>query len=341
MLEIPEQQQAIDGETLTGEDEERYVRRLLAIIRAGRLNSNYPDGRRLSGHIRAMSPEVHRGEYDGLEVNVESGLPTYREFTRVQTDVSIAADQLAKLGDRSRLARRAEESGHEVHRRQLHKYDYYDAIADTRLAPLGAMDVELKRVEPRQNKAYFYVVFDKLDASGIFVRYTIELSQKSSAWSERVVEIDEENSRHTEEFQSLIYKFSSMDAEFTYAKLETLPGVSVRRVTRGTVGPFYFGRWEVPEPFDDIVGDDPDQFVAMFALDDASDEVEEHRNNDPVGELFENELSSNMRATYRTAREKFDYHVYRDRKFVVSRSLREAVQQLCEDRGTRNILYTV
>ena len=332
---------AVDGVTLSGDDEGRFVRRLLAIIRAARLNDRYPDPRRISAHVHAMSPEVHRGQYDGLEINRESGLPTYKEWTRVQTDVQIAVDQLNKLGSRQKLADKARGSDHEVHQRQLAKYDYYDDIADTRLAPLGAMDVTLRRVEPDKKQAHFRITFDKLDASGIFVRYSIELTQRAGIWDSAVVEIDEETSSHTDEFQSLIYKFSSMDAEFTYAKLETLSGVSVQRVTRGTIGPIFFGRFDVPEPIDTIVGDDPEEFVAMFALDNAADDVDEHRNNDPFGELFESELSKSMRSTYAKARREFDYRVYKDRKFVVSRGLKQPLRELCGDRNTKNIIYTV
>ncbi len=334
-------QKPIRSETLTGDDERTYINQLLAIIRAARLNDRYTDPRRLGAHIRAMSSEVHRGEYDGIQVNIDSGLPTYREFTRVQTDVQIAGDQLNKLGSRRELARKAAESDHQVHRRQLAKYDYYDDIADTPLVPLGAMDVTLRRIEPDENRAHFRITFDKLDASGVFTRHSIELSQQKSVWSRNIVELDEETSSHTDEFQSLIYKFSAMDAEFTYAKLETLSGVTVQRVTKGTVGPIYFGRWDAPESIKEIIGDDPDRFVAMFGLDNAADDVDEHKNNDPFGELFEHQLTGNMRATYARAREQFDYRVYRDRKFVVPRGLENDVRALCEERGTKNIVYSV
>ena len=333
--------QTIRGETLSGVDEKRYTRRFAAIIRAARLNNHYPDGRRLSAHVRAMDPDVHRGEYDGIEINVDSGLPSYKEWTRVQTDVSIASDQLRQLGDRNHLARRAADSDHDVHRRQLAKYDYYDDIADTPLAPLGDMDVTLRRVDAANDTAYFRITFDKLDVSGIFLRYDILLSQKDQTWSNPVVEIDEETSSQTEEFQSLIYRFSSMDAEFVYAKLATVSGISVQRVSRATVGPFFFGRWDAPAPFGELLHGDPQAFVAMFAIDTAAHDIRENRNNDPFGALFESKLSKKMRSTYSRARQQFGYRVYRDRKFVVSEGLQSALRTLCEDQGTNNIVYSI
>lgn len=332
---------SIRGETLTGEDEQRYTRRFAAIIRAARLNNHYPDGRRLSAHVRAMDPEVHRGEYEGIEINIDSGLPTYKEWTRVQTDVSIAGDQLQQLGSRAALAQRAADSDHDVHRRQLAKFDYYNDIANTPLAPLGDMDVTLRRVNAAHDTAHFRITFDKLDVSGIFLRYDILLTQTSQVWSNPVVEIDQETSSQTEEFQSLIYRFSSMDAEFVYAKLATVSGVAVQRVSRATVGPFYFGRWDSPAPFDGLVGADPDHFVAQFSIDTAAQDVRENRNNDPFGEHYQSELSKKMRPTYSKARQQFDYRVYRDRKFVVSRGLEQPLRQLCEEQGTRNIVYAI
>ena len=332
--------QAIRAEVLKGDDELRYVRRFLAIMRAARLNDQYPDPGRLSAHVRAMGPDVHRGEYQGLQINVDSGLPTYREFTRVQTDVSIAAEQLKKLGDRRELAKKASKSSHDIHKRQLAKYDYYDEVADLRLAPLGAMDVALRRVEPASKRAHFRIVFDKLDASGIFVRYVIELTQQAGVWSTEAVQLDEDTASYADEFKSLIYKFSSMDAEFTYAKLATLSGVEVQRVSRGTVGPFYFGRFERPEPFDELLAE-PEDFVALFGIDTAALDVREHRNNDPFAAMFETEMSRKMRPTYGRAREQFGYHVYRDRKFVVSRGLERPLMEICEEMGTKNIVYSV
>ncbi len=330
---------SIRSQTLSGEEEARYVKRLMAILRAARLNDQYPDGRRLGATVRALDPEIHRGEYDGVQVNLDSGLPTYREFTRVQTDVSIAADQLARMGTRKALAERAANSPHEVHARQLAKYDYYDDIKNTRLISLGDMEVSLRRVDPSNNTAHFRILFDKLDVSGIFLRYHILLSQRAQVWGDRMVRLDEDTASHTEEFKALIYRFSSLDAEFVFSKLASLSGVEVERVCRGTVGPIYFGGTSAPAPFDELLGDDAEKFVAMFALDTAATDVSENRNNDPFGALFESELSRKMRPTYGQARTKYGYRVYRDRKFVVSRGLEAPLRELCEEMGTKNIIY--
>lgn len=331
---------------LEGDEESRFLRRFQGIIRAARLSNQYPDGRRIGAHAGALSPEIHRGLYKKLEINVDSGLPTYKEWTRVQTDVSIAADQLRQLGTREGLAKKAKESSHAIHAQQLNKYDYYNQIADIRLAPLGAMDIALRRIDARANEAHFYVVFDKLDVSGVFIRFQISLSQKAQVWNSAAVTLNEDTASYTDEFKSLIYKFSSLDAEFTYTKLATLPGVTVERISRGTLGPIFCADLmqrrgiTAPEPFDKLLEKETD-FVAHFGMDIAAKDVAENRNNDPFGALFESELSRKMRPTYAQARDSFGYKVYKDRKFVVSRGMEGKLREFCTQLNTQNIIYSL
>ncbi|MFU8803528.1 MAG: hypothetical protein ACNA8W_06950 [Bradymonadaceae bacterium] len=336
----------VQSRVLEADEATRYVRRFQKIIRAARLNSQYPDSRRLGGHVGAMGGDVHGGLYESLQLNASSGLPTYREWTRVQTDVTIAADQLRQLGARVQLATRAERAAPDsIHHKQLAKHDYYQSIQALPLAPLGDMQVLLRRIEPDQRRAHFHVIFDKLDVSGLFVRYTLDLAQEHSAWGRPAVVLDEETAAYTEDFKSLIYRFSSFDAEFTFAKLTALAGVSVERVIKGTVGPFYFADSSVPEPLDTLLGAadgaDSDAFVAMFALDTAARDVTENRNNDPFGSLFDTGVSAEVRHTYSRARDAYGYRVFKDRKFVVSAPHIEPLRDLCRQMGTQNIVYAI
>lgn len=326
--------------TLEAEAERRYVDRLLAILRAARLNLYYPKAERLRSHIRAMHPDTHRGLYDGIEINLDSGLPTYREWTRVQTDVEVADSELQKLGDRSELEKKAEGSEEPIHRKLLEKHRYYSEIRETKLAPLGAMDVKLRRVDTDENQAYFHVVLDKLDASGLFVRYSIDLAQESSAWSEPVVRLDDETAEHTEQFQSLVYKFTSLDAEFTFAKLAGLGGLDVEMVAKGTVGPIYFAREQAPSELKPLFDETEGAFVATFSLDKVAGDIAETRDNDPLKPMMTDRISEEARRVYRRARETYDYRAFRDRKFVVPDGLADDVQTFCQNRNTKNIVYT-
>lgn len=332
---------AIKSTLLEGEAEEQYIERLYRILRGARLNLYYPDSRRLQTHIRCMSPRVHRGLYPGVQLNLESGLPTYREWTRVQTDVQIAAEQLAKLGSRRELEQKARRSDEAIHQKLLKKHEYYRDIDGRELAPLGTMDVALRRVEHEKNTAYFHVVLDKLDASGLFVRYSIDLAQTASAWNKQVVRLDEETAEHTEEFQSLIYQFTSLDSEFTFAKLAGLGGLTVERVAKGTVGPIFWAREQAPGALAELFDGPGEPFVAMFALDMVASDIDEDRDNDPLDVSMTDKMPAEARQTFLRARQNFDVRTFRDRKFVVPRSQVAKMRQFCEDHGTKNIVYGV
>jgi hypothetical protein len=287
-----------------------------------------------------MHPRVHRGLYDGIQVNLDSGLPTYREWTRVQTDVSLAAEQLDKLGTRARLEKKAA-GGEAIHEKLLEKHKYYSDIVGKELSPLGDMEVKLRRVEHRERTAYFHVVLDKLDASGLFVRYSIDLAQTASAWNKQVVRLDEENAQHTEEFQSLIYKFTSLDSEFTFAKLAGLGGLHVEKVAKGTVGPIYFASEQAAPELRPLFEHSDNAFVAMFSLDMVANDIAEDRDNDPLDSIMSESMSDEAAAAYRRIRDDANCKVFKDRKFVVPRAMIPAMRQFCEQHGTKNIVYGV
>lgn len=323
---------------LSGEAEARYIDRLYRILRSARLNLHYPDSRKLQSHIRCLHPKVHRGLYDGVQVNLDSGLPTYREWTRVQTDVSLAAEQLDKLGSRAQLEKKAA-SGKAIHQKLLTKHEYYSDIVGAELSPLGDMEVKLRRVEHRARTAYFHVVLDKLDASGLFVRYSIDLAQTDSAWNHQVVRLDQENAEHTEEFQALIYKFTSLDAEFTFAKLAGLGGLEVQKVAKGTVGPLYFAPEQAPPQLRGLLEGRGDAFLAMFSLDMVANDIAEDRDNDPLDSIMSRSMSEEAARAYEHVRDEANCKVFKDRKFVVPRAMISDVREFCSSNGTKNIVY--
>lgn len=329
----------IPSTLLTGDAEREYIKRLLVILRRARLNLYYPDARALGSHIEGMSPRFHQGLYPGVEMNLSSGLPTYKEWTRVQTDVTLAADQLRQLGARSALEPKARAQPDSIWAKQLKKIDYYTAQNGRKLAVLGDMSVALRRIDPATQTAWFHVVLDKLDASGLFVRYAIDLSQQASAWSKPVVTLDKETASHTEEFQSLIYKFTSLDSEFTFAKLNAIGGLSVERVAKGTIGPFYFATEQAPPTLRPLLEQTPGSFIAMFALDMIAEDLTEDRDNDPLDDLLIDKLSDEGKRGYQLAREKYAYKCFKDRKFVVPRQLVAPLQEFCKEHGTKNIIY--
>lgn len=324
-----------------GESADRYIQVLTGALRAARLNSFYPDARAMIAHLEALGSAVHGGLYGGVEVHAGSGLPTYKEWTRVQTDVQIAEEQLRQLGDRAALAQKAAQGRDPIFAKQLIKHDYYTKLAGRALSPLGEMKVALRRVDPTLKRAWFHVVLDKLDVTGVFVRYAIDLSQQHTAWGQPVVRLDAEHARHTEAFQALIYQFTSLGAVFTWAKLTTMQGLELERVSRGTVGPIFWSEEAAPEPLRGLWDGAPDAFCATFAQDIIAQDIAQAQDNDPLTGLLPDAVPAEARATFDAARERAGVKHYLDRKLVVPRAKVTEAQSFCMARGTKNIVYGI
>lgn len=250
---------------------------------------------------------------------------------------------LATLAPMARLAARAAREPGSIHARQLLKRRYYEDLGRRRLASLGEMQVALRRIEPEASTAHLHVVLDKLDASGVITRTTLDLAQRSSVWARPLVELDDDDARHTEAFRALIYRSSGLDAELTWAQLEALEGVTVERVLKGTVGPLWGPDVALPPSIAATLEGHPDAIVASFSLDMAALDLAADRDNDPLDDLLGDKLSAAAQeAGYGTLRARCGYHAFRDRKLVASDpAVVPGLRALCEAAGTRNIVYAL
>lgn len=324
---------------LSGDAADAHVARLAAAIRRARLNAHYPAPRRLAAHLEAMGAPVHGGLYDALRFD-PSGLPTYREWARVQTDRQIAPQALADLGPVEVLEARAAPGRHAVHDRQLTKHRYYEALLARELAPLSGLSTALRRVDPRAGEAHFHVVFDKLDAAGLFVRHSVDLAEQAATWSRPLVALDGDVARKTEALESLVHRFGTLDAELMFVQLAADPTLRVERVVKGTVGPAWTRPDEAPSQLAAALSE-PGALVMSFALDMAAVDLADDRDNDPLDDPLAARLTPEARAEYEAARRRLGFKVFRDRKFVVTANARAAVERLCAERGTRCIIYTL
>ncbi|MEM9455538.1 MAG: hypothetical protein AAGF11_15260 [Myxococcota bacterium] len=341
----------IDTLAFTGEDQERYVDRVARAIERARLNEHYPPGRRLAAQVRAMGPQAHLQLYGELQVDARTGLPTYREWTRVCADAELAPKVLASLPPLSVLQSRAQAQPGGIHGKQLLKHHYYSQLVQIDGTPPSHMVVRLRKVDASARRAWFHVVLDKLDANGLFVRFSIDLSQRSSFWNRAMVELSDDAARETEALRAIVYRMSSLDAELTFVRLADVEGLTVERVFKGTVGPIFVAG--VARPPGLVVappeageggagGEGTEALVATFGLDMASDDLARDGNNDPLEALLTGRLPEEQAQAYHHARQRYGYRVFKDRKFVVSsRSMVKRAQQFCTERGTRNVVYAL
>ena len=326
--------------TLAADAEATYLERTAAMLRRARLNSQFPDARRSIEYLRSMGRAVHGGLYPPLEIDVRSGLPPFREWNRVRADREMAEEILSDLPAEEELATKARRDPRGIHGKQLLKRHYYTTLTERTLEPLDHMEVSLRRIEPGERTAHFHVVLDKLDATGLLVRTTIDLSQRDSVWDHPMVTLDEDTARHTEGLRSLVFRFSSLDAEHLLVRLAGLPNLEVERVVKARAGPFYQAGVRAPEAVRDVLAQAEDGVVATFSLDMAAVDLKRDRDNDPLDEWIGERYSEAAREEYEKARAGYDFRVFKDRKFVVSASLAEAMRAFCAERGTRNVVYT-
>jgi hypothetical protein len=321
-----------------------YVDLCTRAIARARLSEQYPPARRLIAQVEAMGPRVHRGLYADLRVDRRSGLPTYREWARVVADAELAPRVLAELPVYAEVEARARREPQGIWGKQLLKHGYYTHLSTLDATPPSHVTVQLRRVEPAERRAWFHVVLDKLDQSGVFVRSSIELSQQGSFWSRPMLELDADAARETEALRTIIYRLTSLDAELTFVRLADTEGLVVERVTRGTVGPIYVAGTAMPAA---LAAELPERLgadfiVATFGLDVAAGDVAKDGDNDPVEDLLGERLGPEGRKAYLDARQRYGYRVYKDRKLVVgSTALVDAAHRFCARMGTRNVVYAL
>jgi hypothetical protein len=333
-----------DELVLAGDAVQGYVDVVSKAIARARLSEQYPPGRRLAAQIEAMGPRVHGGLYAELRVDRRSGLPGYREWARVTTDAELSARVLAELPPEPELQARARREPHGIWGKQWLKHRYHAHLCGIDATPPSHMTVKLRRVDPVERRAWFHVVLDKLDQTGVFVRASIDLAQQSSFWKRPMLELDEDAARETEGLRAIVYRLTSLDAELTLVRLADTPGLQVERVIRGTVGPIFVPGVTMPEALAaELQGPPGPGFaIASFGLDMAAADLASDGDNDPLEDFVGERLPTDARAALLEARRRHGYRVYKDRKLVVAgAAAADAVQRLCTRMGTRNVVYVL
>ena len=339
----------------------RYLDLLGRALQAARLNDTFPDRRQLQSTVDSLREGLRLGVYGELYVDARAGLPNLASFTRVATDHELAAASLAKLGPRSELEARRGEA--EVFARMATKHAYLEALQRLVLAPVDQHRVLLRRHDAASGTAAFRIELTKLDASGVYLRLMIELTQVSSLWQRKAIDLDAdgETAAANEAFRATVYRCADLDAETLFVRLHGIEGVRVERVVRGIVGPALFSlpagdgvmvRRTLEAP-DDALGRAwhawslgpgaaetvrPELCVA-FATDSAAGDIREEKSEDPLSPLLAQRLAPAEAARYRALRERYPFKVFKDRKFVVTPGLKTVVSQVCAAAGTRNIIY--
>jgi hypothetical protein len=207
--------------------------------------------------------------------------------------------------------------------------------------------------------AEFRIDLTKLDATGVYVRINIELTQVAGAWRRKVIDLDAdgESAAASQAFHATVYRNASFDAEHLFIHMHDIEGVSVDRVQRGVVGPVLF---HLPHTDGPVVPAEPEkasplmahawrrwlekaspspELMISFQSDIAARDVRDEKSNDPLEPLLSSRIQDSERARYEATRQRFPFKVFKDRKFVASAGLVSLAQAVGEAAGTKNLVY--
>lgn len=335
-----EAQTAIRDIVLSGATADAYVDRLTRAIETARLNALFPPARALIAHLSFLGPRGSRGLYPELYLSPHTGLPNAREILRVKIDRDLAAEFLATASNRA-----VPETGSSMARR----INYYAALGRTSVLAASRMSVDLRQQLPDQSLARFRVVFDRFDlAAGMFVRYTILLSQRDSFWGARHVVVDDADlAAPTEAFRRIVGRFTAHEAELAFVLLSKLDEIDVEDVRRCRVGPLLMpGVRTIGADLEKLLDPDgaPDgepPWILCFPEDRAGIDVAEHSSGDPLARLYREAVSEPARELVDAKADQLGYRVAKSRKFVCPAALRAPLARLCVELGAPSIVRAV
>ena len=282
-----------------------YLAQVVAVLQAARLSRAWPDVRLLVSHLGGMAT------LGPLKVG-PMGLPTWSIWSQLVSDQAAAGSILAGLPDLETLRAQAATDSADVHRRRLQRREYLEALQGRPLAPLGRVEGRVRRQTADGQEVQ--LVLDKLDASGVFVRITVDLSQSRDQVP--LARLDLKPDTEVDPVRTVIYRSSAVPAELLFIQLADMPDLVVHRVAKGTIGPIELDRGA----------------VGHFAFDVAERRAEANRWNDPINQPL---------SSLAEVRAQRGYRVLTDRKFVVTADRRAEVLACCEAAGTRNVIYPV
>lgn len=320
---------------LTGPDLDRYAETAARLIAAGRLNRWYPDPYACANLLRGLGASFREGVYDGVWIDLASGMPTLQEVVTVKADADLSADFLA--GQNARQA-----AGRSPSAKLAAKIEYHKRLLELRFAPLTNLEVRLRRIDQGRQQAAFEAVFDRYDAAEhVFTRYTLLLEQKDSALGQALIERSGDYSRQTEDFRNTMERYTGDESELAFLLLGRLPNVRVEEVTRARIGPLW--SFAAPSP-PGWLPDGPagqGEAILHLPLDRASVDLDEDRDADPFSTIYRHFLSEVSRPLIEDEARRLGYRVHKERKFVCTRGVADHLKKRLREAGTSNIVYTV
>lgn len=314
-----------------------YLDRLNRGLRAARMSKSFPDRGTLARLLELMKLGLQHAQYAELLVDARSGLPNMASFTRVATDAEVAREHGLGFGEDKRA--------------------YREGILAAEVPRFEVANAALRRFDAKKGVSEVRIDLTKLDASGAWIRVTVELSQAGRGGRVGIeLDVDDKTAAARDDLHATIYRHAAFDAETLFVRLQELPGVEVERVERGVVGPacVQFGDglrlpaqlegrlavgWSSFPLRPEASAPDELEMMLSFQSDIAARDLREERSNDPLVPLLRDRVQDGERARYEATRERLGFKVFKDRKFVATRALMPLAKVFSEAAGTKNLVY--
>jgi len=320
---------------LAGAELERYGETAARLVLAGRLNKWYPDPYGCAHYFQAMAASVRLGVYDGIQIDLGSGMPILQEVVRVKADRDIAAEFLDEQAAR-------QSSGREPTAKIAAKTQYYRLLSQWDFPPLTSIEVRLRRVDGARGVAAYEAVFDRYDAAeNVFTRFTLLLEQRDTRLGGALIERSGDYSRQTELFRETLERYAADESELTFLLLGRMPGVRVEEVTRARIGPLWSFAAPAPPGWlpEGAAGDG--EFILHLPWDKASVDIDEDRDVDPFCTIYRHFLSDACRPLIEEEARRLGYRVNKERKFACTPGPAERLNDRLRQAGTANLVYTL
>lgn len=322
---------------LQGDQANIYLDMVRRLVKGVNLNKLYPDPTSLENLFRLMSPAANFGLDDTIKVNPRNGMPTEPDIGRVLADKDASKRFLSK-NDLPEIFTRTDEASLRLQKR-IH---YYRDVAKSDLPKRVHLEMKLRNVDLARKLADFIILFERYDpGEGVFTRYTVSLFHYHTRWNKPQIELQGDDLQYTEAFGNVISRYHSDEAEFAFVLLSDVPGIKVKMVERGRVGPLWFTGSSMPPEIEEIL--EPGQFIlnVPFERVEVPEKPKEDLNLDPFGRFYRASLAPEAQAIANKRAEELGYRVHKERKFCCTKGVAERLKKLLAARGSKCVIYAV
>lgn len=328
---------------LRGEAANGYVRLLRALLDRSRLNTSFPDRRRVGNLLAVLAPEGNHLNYNELEIGGRTGLPTERMITRVQADLAVAQKVCRDEEKRCpELRSQPVKPSSPEDDRHLRRYRYHRRLLDQPPQPSFAQRFQLRRVDKDRGSVQLTAILDRFDLSEeLFARYTVHLAHTAEGWARSQVRVDGDRLEVSDNFANLLARTTAHDSEIAFILLSEIPSLKVESVSRCRIGPLYGAGMSPPKGVAELLEEQPGELVLCFPAERTAVDINQDSSDDPFEIGFRDFIGEQARHLVEARRSALGYHVRRQRKMVSTAGVAPSLRELLRQRRSSCVLYTL